>query len=425
MRKFITAIIGLAVVLCHVPLRAETVKLSEIQQLTFREAITRTLADAPELALSKQEVRVAHAKQHQAELGENPTFSAVVEDVLGSGNASGIDAAQSTLSLNFVLDNQLVNKRAASASALTMLATTEVEITMVDAAADTARRYIEVLGAEADLGLHESALEFARQTVRIVSDRVEAGRSPGVELLRAEAEVARAELALEDGKHELKVARHLLAARWGVSQPDFKNLENTLDSLPAPIGWQALMTRFESRGPIQKRFLSMARLAEANLSLERARQRRPIEYQVGIRHRNAVNDVALVAGISIPLGIKHKNEGNIRAAEKQLDVVAAEAELTRIEIKARLYELYEGMTHSLHQAHVLNDTVLPLLEQARQQTQAAYERGRYSYQEVQSVQQELLQTKRSLIAASINAHLQLIEIERLTGISLPGNPPHE
>ena len=51
----------------------------------------------------------------------------------------------------------------------------------------------------------------------------------------------------------------------------------------------------------------------------------------------------------------------------------------------------------------------------------AYSVGRFTYLEWQSVKQELLDARLALISAQLSSHVNLTEIERLTGISLSAN----
>ena len=51
-------------------------------------------------------------------------------------------------------------------------------------------------------------------------------------------------------------------------------------------------------------------------------------------------------------------------------------------------------------------------------TQRAYALGRYGYFELKVVQAELVNAQMALIEASIDAHRNVIEIERLTGATL-------
>ena len=63
----------------------------------------------------------------------------------------------------------------------------------------------------------------------------------------------------------------------------------------------------------------------------------------------------------------------------------------------------------------LRAAALPQAQQALDQTQFGYDRGRFSYLELATAQQELLNLRASVIEAAADYHLTLAEIERLTG----------
>ena len=67
---------------------------------------------------------------------------------------------------------------------------------------------------------------------------------------------------------------------------------------------------------------------------------------------------------------------------------------------------------------MLREAVIPQLEKALQQTREAYRLGRYGFQELQSVQRELLSMRQRLISTNMEAQLRSIEIERLTGTAV-------
>jgi outer membrane protein, heavy metal efflux system len=393
------------------------VSLNEMSDLTLGDAIQKTLLQSPEIRASTKTIEISQAEQQQASLRANPTFSATAEDFLGSGDASGIDAMHATLSLNFVLDERLVDSRGQQASAATELTSVTSTLHSVDVAAETARRFITVLGVEADLEEQQASLYLAQQSLETIRQAVDSGRRHAADLYRAETTESRARLAIEDSEHELRVARHLLAVRWGSFTPDFRNLQGDLSQLPTPKPWAELLTAFD-QSPLKEKFLSEERLAESTLALEQTKSRRPLEYQVGIRHLGSSDEFALVAGVSVPLGWRNQNQGNIRAAEKQFEAIEARQAAVTLELQAKLFELYESLEHNLHQAKVLKQEILPSLNEAYKQTQSAFKQGRYSYQELQSVQKVLLETRQLLISNSVQAHLRLIEIERLTGTTI-------
>jgi len=83
-----------------------------------------------------------------------------------------------------------------------------------------------------------------------------------------------------------------------------------------------------------------------------------------------------------------------------------------------LFELYQELLHSRHQATSLVEQIIPRLEKATNAANDAYNLGRFTYLEWQSVQQELLDARLELINARLVSHANLTELERLTGLSL-------
>ena len=138
----------------------------------------------------------------------------------------------------------------------------------------------------------------------------------------------------------------------------------------------------------------------------------------GVRQMQLTNDQALVAGITIPLGAKKRNQGHVAAARADLARSDADRVVTRVQIETGLFALYEELKHSLHRAVTLRDDILPRVESALAETQRAYEMGRYSYFELRAAQDDALQARTEVTVALIDAHRNVIEIEALTGAAL-------
>ena len=77
----------------------------------------------------------------------------------------------------------------------------------------------------------------------------------------------------------------------------------------------------------------------------------------------------------------------------------------------------------MHRAKTFRDEVIPLIEQAMTDTRNAYERGRYSFLEWRTAQEDMLAARNALVDASVDAHLNVIEIERLTGVRVAQPAP--
>lgn len=396
---------------------AEPVNVAGSPSINLQDAITRTFEHNPALHAFSYKLKAQSGRQLQASLAASPEISLDIEDALGSGPFDGIDNAQMTLGIAWVLEGDIRQSHSDVARGGAALLSTQATIKRLDAAAQTARLYLLSLANQARLRNALKTVALAEETVSAVHKRVTAGKTPGAELARARAELARRQLAYEDIEHELRSAIRLLASQWGETQPGFTHLEGDIFSLPATLPFATLKTQFE-RSPDFTRLMAEKRLLQAQLRLAESQSNPPWRVNLGLRHIETTNDQAMVAGISLPFGERSRNTGNIIAARENLSQTVAQADALKVRFETMLYVLYEELQHSLHRIDAYRGDILPQLEEALKETRKAYNLGRYSYFEWRSVQAELLAARSTLVESSIDAHLKVIEIERLTGVPM-------
>ena len=408
---------GCLLVLTGVGLPTEPVSASEGASISLEEAIERTLARNPSLVAFGYQMEAQQGRVVQSMLRPNPELGVMVENVLGTGDHSSFNAAETTLSLGWILERGKRTHREAAARAGVSMLESEAEVRRLDVVAETARLLLDSIANQERLVRMGEAVVLAEQTVAAVAQRVQAGRAPDADLARAEAGLARTGLALEDLEHELLTANHRLAAQWGDTLPDFERVAGDIGQLPAAESFAALLSRID-KNPDLSRYLTQQRLREAELRQAQAEARPDWRVNTGIRRFEQSDDQAFVAGITIPLAMRDRNEGRIAEAHARLAMTEADKAATRLTIETQLFALHQGLQHSLHRTSVLRDEVLPRVEQALMDTQMAYASGRYGFLELQLVQAEVLEARTALVEASIDAHLHRIEIERLTGTAM-------
>lgn len=390
---------------------------AKTQYITLDEAITRTLERNPSLLAFGYQLKIKRSRIQQAELAPNPDLIVTLEGALGTGDHQGFESAETTVSLGWVFEQAVRESRVDAALASESLTAADIEIMRVDIAAETANLFLQLMAYQSRLTNSTEAVELAKRTVQAVQERVEAGRSPQADLERALAELAFAELDLEDIQHELKTARYQLAAQWGSTQLDFETARGDPLQLPSIAPLQDL-NQLALQNPLFQRYLTQQRLDDAELRLAEAQRKPGWRGAVGLRRYESTDDFALVTALTLPLAIRNRNQGNIAAAHAAAEQTFAEAAAAKVNVETSLLVLYESLQHSLHVALSLRDQVLPRIEFALTETQAAYDSGRYGYFDLRSVQAELISAKNALIEASISAHRNVIEIERLTGTRL-------
>jgi cobalt-zinc-cadmium efflux system outer membrane protein len=80
--------------------------------------------------------------------------------------------------------------------------------------------------------------------------------------------------------------------------------------------------------------------------------------------------------------------------------------------------LHQELNAARLRFETLRDDAVPQAELALEQTRNGYTRGRFSFLELGSVQEELLALRAASIDAAADYHRMLVEIERLTGTAL-------
>jgi cobalt-zinc-cadmium efflux system outer membrane protein len=390
--------------------------------LTLRDAIAQALARNPDLEGFAYRLRAQEARVRTAALRPSTELRAELENFAGTGATQGTDVAEATFSLSHVLE--LGNKRelrTQAAQAAHDGLSIERQAAQLDVVAEVTRRFVHVASDQEQIALTRRATALAQDSLDAVRRRVAAGRAPDAELNRANVALARARIEEEHAEHELLSSRRKLSATWGATDASFESVSGNLYEYPDLLPFEELVARLE-RNPDFLRFASEARVRDAELRLAQARARADVSLTAGVRRLQVSDDQAFVVGVSVPLFGRSRARAGIDEAQALRNLSDTEAAARRISTNAQLFELYQELRHSITEADVLRDTVIPELEAALRNTQLAFDRGRYSYLEWTDAQRELVAARRDRIEASANAHLFLAEIERLTSAPISGSP---
>ena len=387
------------------------------QVLSLQQAVTKTLEQNPKLIAFGYQFEAQAGRVQQAGLKPNPELTLAVEDTFGSGELTGMDSAETTLGISWVLEGQQRRGRVNAAQARTSVLEVERDIQRLDASANSARLFMLALALQTRLQQAEQAIEFARDVVKVIDQRVNVGNSPTAERARAKVELSRRLLEHEDIEHELLVAKRQLAAQWGSTQVEFTTVEGTLTQLPKVAGYSELKTRLDLNPRLQY-FVTSERWEESQLALAKAQSKPQWRLSAGVKHLSATDDQALVAGISVPLGVFDRQQGRVTEARALMALNRAEREAEQVQLDNALYGTHQELLHSLHIVNAYQNEILPALATALKETRRAYDLGRYSFLEWQAVQRDYLDAQSTLVEASLAAHLKAIELERLTGVAI-------
>ena len=390
---------------------------SDEPDLNFNDAARKTLSAHPQFRQFSLALAAAQAREAQATLKPGLEVSGTVENVLGSGAASGVKSAELTLSLGSVFERGDKRARrvdvAQSASALLSV---QNRIDALDVLTETGRSFVALAAAQESQAAAERALKLTQATLAAIKPRVQGAQLPKTDLLNAEIAEVEARLQLGHAKRRIEAAQQALALSW--NEPNARpRVIMDVYSMPKIRDVASLIAQIDTLPDIAQ-YGAQARLAQAELGLAKAQSVTDWRWNAGVRRLEASNDQAFVVGMSIPLGQVKRQLSFVREAELNAQLPDLVAQSTRLRLKSLLIAALQDLQSAIAEEHVIRDHQLPQAKEVRALTLRGYEIGRYAYRDVALAQTQVQTYELKRLNAAQAYHLARIEIERLTGAQL-------
>ena len=364
-----------------------------------------TATTNPRLLGPRAETDAAVALVDQARLGPNPEVSFDVENVAGSGAFSGLRSTEYTLSVGQRLE--LGGKRSArvgAAEAQAELASLKADLTTVELGQLVRERYLTAAAAAARVELAQDVVARNEELARIAGVLVEVGREPPLRALRADAALAEARANLVEAEAESLSARTSLAALWAGGEAPLVPAE-----FPNVLPPASLMA-----GATERLSYKVARAESMAAAAEIARQRSlripDPTVSVGVRRFGESGDNAFLAGVSIPLPFRDRNQGNIVAAEARLRAANAREAVALSDFEQAVATARARYLGAEARVDTLSQTSLPQAEEALRLVRIGYRNGRFPLIEVLAAAEARDTIREALIAAGEQRGLAAAEL---------------
>ncbi len=391
--------------------------------LMLDQAMGRTLDKHPELKLFEYTEKTLQADADIAAQRPPLVAGLRMQNALGTHETSGFKNAEIALTLASVLERggKREARQALTASQLDALGAAR-DTKRLDLLAEVARRYLDVVAAQAETTIAELDIAQRERTVAAATKRVQAGASPVSAQLTAEALRARAEIDRARGNREVAGAYRRLAILWNERDPKTSPVAGDILALPEVPDFSVLTALLE-RSPDLKRFADETRIREARLQLARSARTPDFNWEVGVqRLQDFGSSWGLIAGVTVPLGASRRAEPEMRSAENERQALGLERESSELTLYATLAQAYGQYVTGKAEAEACRDDLLPRLRLAEAAAEHAYRAGALSYLEWAQVQSETMAVHKQQLAAAIEAQRALIEIQRLTGDPFINSP---
>lgn len=391
------------------PLTPLSGKVEPAGPLSLASAIDLALSANPTLAAAARELQAMEGTVIQAGVRPNPELAALVEDTQKSATRT------TTLQINQTIE--LGGKRAArieSAERGRDVAAADLDAQRLEIRSATVAAFFDVLVAQERIRLAEALLDLAQRATQAASRRVIAGKVSPIEETKARVAEASVRVELNQVQGELAAARRRLAATWGNPSPRFERADGRTEILPVVPTSEDIRRRLATAPVLTRARLEVDRRS-ALAELERTRRISNVTVSIGAQRVEELGRNQAIVGLSVPLPLFDRNQGNLLEALRRTDKARDELAATEIRLSTELAQAHERLKALSLEVSSLQTEILPGAQSAYEAASKGYELGKFSFLEVLDAQRTFFQARSQYLRALADAHRAAAEIDRVLG----------
>jgi outer membrane protein, heavy metal efflux system len=352
--------------------------------LTIGDAIRLAFVRNPSLVAAKYEIQALEGDVIAAGKRPNPAFSLESENFpLRTHPGSIFDTQEITSRLDYEIEmggRRTLRTEAASRALETKQFAFRNQMRLLRL--EVEREFFRIILAKSNLEASKLVLEQAERTISLNRVRFQQGDISALDLNRIEVEtlkfqddVFQADLALRNAKSSLLAL---------LNEPDLSRDVNVIGALP--IGdqdsepglpprvslEQLVKTAFEQRPDMAARLHEKLR-ADAETRLQRAM--RSSNITIGGGYKRNAHENAVVFGVSIPLRIFNRNEGEIIRADAEQMRASSLTAAVQTEIQLEVQRAYNAVEINRQRVDYIRTQQLRRAEQSSRVTLESYNLG--------------------------------------------------
>ena len=378
-------------------------------RLTLDDALRLAERENPTLRAKRFELDVTRAGEITAGLRPNPSASYTAEKF-------GATAQEYTVTVGQTIE--LGGKRARrldSARAATRVTRFEVDDIRRQVFAQVKKTFTDVLVARATLVLAEQTLKTLDDVERIQRFRAERGDISELELTRIQLQRFTFERDAADARQAIAATTIALRALVGAASvaPDVEVLGD-LGFRDVGVSRDEAVQRALTARPDLQAAEAARDKAKADVALARANAKWDITPQLEYK-RTDTNDNTFGFGLSLPLRIFDRNQGEIARTQAEVERVTAQRDATVAQIVSEIETVLAAVTTLRQRVESLRNVYLPKAEQARNTVEFAYRRGGVSLLDFLDAQRTYRETSLEHLRALGNYWTVLYQLEAAIG----------
>ena len=386
----------------------QTAATAPATPLSLTKAIELALEGSPEVAAATRQWEATEGQVLQGRARPNPELAYSLEDARSRTR---------TQSWQLNLPVELGGKRAARTKAAEKSREqAQAQLNELKAAlrANVATAYFDVLTAQERLVLAKDSVALAKSSTDTVAKRVAAGKVSPVEESKARVAEAGIRVELAQAASEQRNALSRLFALLGKIEAPFTVLEGKAENLP-PVPKLADLQSLISSSPA----VVLARIEvdrrKALTDLEQSKRVPDITVSAGIQRSNETQRNILLFGVSVPLPVFDRNQGNLLEALKLEDKAREELQGATVRLHSEVAQAQERLSTIAAEVQSLRQDVLPGAKSAYDAATIGFENGKFNFLEVLDAQRTYFTAKSQYLKALGEAHRAAADVDRLLG----------
>ncbi|MBT2373536.1 TolC family protein [Pseudomonas fluorescens] len=385
-----------------------TVQGAQAQTLTLDSALQTAFANNPDLAAAQWEIDIAQGGRQQAGLIPNPVASFDAEDTRRNSRTTTLKLSQ-TLELGGKRGARIdVASRAQDAAALTLEQRRNV------LRADVIEGFYGALRAQERLDLAQRSLALAERGLVVANGRVTAGKSSPVEATRAQVQLSEIRLEFSRAEMGLTDAYRRLAAITGAANTDFQSVAAQAMAAPALPPPTQLLARLDQTAELRLAELQIQQ-REAALGLEKAERIPNLDVSIGSQYDASVRERVNVVGVSMPIPLFNRNQGNVLSASRRADQARDLRNAAELRLRTDTRQALDLWSTANSEVRSFNQVILPAAQSAVDSATRGFEMGKFNFLEVLDAQRTLIAARTQYLAALAQATDAWVRIERIYG----------
>jgi cobalt-zinc-cadmium efflux system outer membrane protein len=384
----------------------------------------------PTLKQAQAEIRAAEGRKRQAGLYPNPTVGYLGEQIRGGSQGGGEQGG-------FIQQDIVLGGKLGAAKRVVEQDRRQAEIEREEQSLRVqnaiAIGYYQTLAAQETVALRERMLKLAQDAVTTTQQLLNVGQADQPDLLQAQVEAGREEIALIAAHQRQQMQWISLAAVLGQPKLPFGTVAGRLEEFPEADTQKWLESILQNSPAVKIAEVSMAR-AQAELDRSKREPIPDLLVRGGVqqnleRLESSGRPIGLqgFAEVGVRIPIFNRNQGNIQAAKANIDRADLERQRVQLLLQGRSAAMFQNYLTSKAAVDLYRKQMIPQAEQAYKLYLNRYNNMAAAYPQVLISQRTLFQLQTDYIASLENLWVNTVALKGFLltdGLEAP-TPPSE